>query len=107
VLYRSAFMDSRLTPDQQSDAHLAALGDARAAVRLAQVYSHGPDASAADLHRHVAWLQYAAQLGDDAASYDLALHYRSSGQPAIAAVYEARATALGYVPPLALDHIRK
>jgi TPR repeat protein len=100
-------MDARLTPALQADVHLAALGDVHAAVRIAETYAHGQDASPADQHRHVGWLQYAAQLGDDAASYDLALHFRSTGEPAIAAVYEARATALGYVPPLALDHIRK
>ena len=106
-LYRSAVLDSRLGTDMQADLHAAALGDGHAAERIGQLYGHGADASVTERHRFVAWMSYAAQLGDERASYELALVFRTSGEPAIAAMWEARATQLGFVPPLALDHIRK
>ena len=61
----------------------------------------------ADPNRYEGWLQYAAMLGNDGASYELALHYRRIGQPVLASKYEARAAELGFVAPRALDHNRK
>lgn len=107
-LSRSAFMVTDLPEERLPDLRLAALGDVKAAVRLARTYQNGrADSLPANPQRYLGWLQYASQLGDDGAAYELALHYRSSGQPALAAVYEARAIALGYKPPTALDNMRK
>jgi TPR repeat protein len=106
-LSRAAFKVGQADPAQRADLRLAALGDSEAALRLAQRYRHGESAFPVDAHRYIAWLQFAAELGNDSAAYALALFYRQDGQPAMAAIYETRAVALGYTPPLALDHIRK
>jgi len=102
-LYRSAFavQDTAL----ERDLHEAALGDRAAAVRLAQA-SRAYD-EAHGTQRYVGWLQFAALLGDERASYTLALHFRRTGQPVLAAQYEALALALGYQPAVALDNVRK
>jgi hypothetical protein len=55
----------------------------------------------------VGWLQLASLLGDDRASYELALHFRRTDQLVLAARYEAVALALGYQPAAGLDHVRK
>jgi hypothetical protein len=82
-------------------ARQALLGDAEAARKMAG-QAETPDSS-----RYVGWLQWAAALGNDKAAYELALHYRKLDQPVMAAQYEARALALGFEPPPALDHIRR
>lgn len=101
-LYRGAFQGADAA--QRDDLRRAALGDRTAAVRLARA---ARQASPPDTPRYIGWLQYAAQLGDERASYELALHYRRDAQPVRAAVYEARAVELGFVPPRDLDHVRK
>ena len=104
-LYRSAFVSNGTEPAQRDDLRRAALGDRGAAVRLAQA-SRGQD-GLQGTERWVGWLQFAAALGDDEASYALALHYRRTGQPLLASRYETRALALGYRPAPSLDHVRK
>lgn len=111
-LTRSAFREVAAVASQAPDLHRAALGDADAALRIAQCHRVGGECVSAvegtpDGRRRVHWLQYAAALGSDAAAYDLAVHFRTEGQPALAAVYESRAIALGYQPPASLDHLRK
>ena len=103
-LYRSAFEPPHPTPAALRELRSAALGDRDAAWRIARASPHG---DSGDDHRYVGWLQFAAMLGSDGASYELALHYRKRGQPALAARYEARAIELGFTPPPALDHVRK
>jgi len=102
-LFRSAFVSNE-NPAGHEDMRLAALADANAAVRLAhqnrRVAGH-------DAPRYLGWLQYASALGDERASYELALHYRVSGQPVLAARYETLAVEGGYVPPTWLDNTRK
>lgn len=102
-LYRAAFAydDDEIAQQLRE----AALGDRRAAVRLAHAQS--PDADSRSALRYVGWLQYAALLGDERASYELALYFRRTDQPLLAARYEAHAVALGYEPLAALDHSRK
>lgn len=102
-LYRGAFEPPHATPDTRRELRRAALGDPDAAWRIARASPH----DGGDDHRYVGWLQFAAMLGSDGASYELALHYRRRGQPALAARYEARAIELGFTPPPALDHVRK
>ncbi|ODV02145.1 MAG: hypothetical protein ABT20_15100 [Rubrivivax sp. SCN 70-15] len=102
-LYRSAF--AAQDPALEQDLREAALGDRAAAVRLAQA-SRAYD-EAHGTQRYVGWLQFAALLGDERASYALALHFRRTGQPVLAAHYEALALALGYQPAVALDNVRK
>lgn len=106
-LYRSAFQDSPELTASRSDLRDAALGEHAAAIRMAHRYQHGVDGLPQDVNRYVGWLQFASVLGSDAASYELALHFRKQDQPVLAAQYEARARQLGYNPPLALDHVRK
>lgn len=105
-LYRSAFQPAA---DDAARAELrrAALGDRQAAVRLAHGFHRGTGSLPRDANRYVGWLQYAASLGDERASYELALHFRRDAQPVLAAVYEARAVELGFTPPRDLDHVRK
>jgi hypothetical protein len=102
-LFRSAFQ-----PDEAAsaaDLAKAARGDKDAAARLARAYSR--DGPRFDNGRFEGWLQFAAALGNGIASYDLALHYRRTGQPQLAAQFEARARELGYTPPASLDNSRK
>lgn len=101
-LYRSSF----ITPDNaQEDLKRAARGDKDAAARIAR--SHRALNTDLGLLRYEGWLQYAAGLGNGIASYELALYYRAGQQPILAAQAEARAVALGYVPPRSLQHERK
>lgn len=102
VLFRSAF-----STDLQDDAaatmlRRAAVGDKDAALQLAHQAQRASDST-----RYVGWLQFAASLGHERASYELALHYRRQDQPAIASRYEARAIEMGYEMPTWLDHRRK
>lgn len=102
-LFRSAFTGAPAGDLAASDLRLAALGDPAAALRLAQ-----PTAQLeAGSKRQLGWLQFAAALGSEQAAYALALHYRRVSQPLLAAQHEAQALALGLVPPLSLDHVRK
>ena len=82
-----------------SGAHVRALGQECARLRDGGL--------ARNSNRYVAWLQYAAALGNGPASYELAVYYRRQDQPALAAPYEARAEDLGFQAPVSLDHIRK
>lgn len=104
-LFRGAFQADMLPASVKSDLRKAALGDRDAAVRLAHAYRQAGGDKAGS--RYVGWLQYAAVLGHDKAAYELALHFRNQDQPVLASQYEARAVALGYVMPTALDHVRK
>jgi hypothetical protein len=106
-LYRSAFQPATDVASIQDDVRRAALGDMSAAVRLAHLHQRGDAGMAQDMNRYVGWLQYASMLGDDRASYELALHFRREAQPVLAAKYEARAVELGFTPPRDLDHVRK
>lgn len=101
-LFRGAF-DPAPGADEGQIAELAkaARGDKDAAARIGRTLRER------DPSRYEGWLQYAAALGNGIASYELALHYRSHGQPLQAAQFEARARALGYTPPPSLDNRRK
>jgi TPR repeat protein len=103
-LYRGDFLARDGSPTLYVDVRKAALADKEAAARIAGLYREGEGANPG---RYVGWLQYAAALGNATASYELAVHYRKSAQPALAAPYEARAEELGFKPPPTLDHIRK
>ncbi len=105
-LYRAAFVVPPETAALREDLRRAGLGDAQSALRLAHAHRDGLGVPA-DANRYVGWLQYAARLGNDSASYELAVHYRRNAQIPLASMYEARAVALGYVPPRALEHERK
>lgn len=106
-LQRSAFCDA--AEDDRlpvADVRAAARGDADAAHRIARHYREQRQRPEG-LNRYEGWLQYAAALGQETASYELAVHYRRTGQPIYAAVYEARAVERGFVVPVALDNVRK
>ncbi|MBX3607865.1 MAG: hypothetical protein KF788_21510 [Piscinibacter sp.] len=105
-LYRSAFLSAE-DDGARAELRRAALGDREAAVRLAHGHQRGESGLTQDFNRYLGWLQYAASLGDERASYELALHYRRDAQPVLAAMYEARAVELGFTLPRDLDHIRK
>ncbi|RVU44529.1 hypothetical protein [Rubrivivax rivuli] len=103
LVFRSSFTEAG--PALQRDLRLAALGDRAAAVRLAEA-SRAHD-EAHGTRRYVGWMQLAALLRDPEASYQLALHYRRTGQPALAARYETLASDLGHIPLPSLDNSRK
>lgn len=106
-LYRRSF-DASAAPSEiyATDLRKAAGGDKDAAARIGRQWAtHAP--SGAEVSRFEGWMQYAAELGNGIASYELALHYRRVNQPQPAARWEARARALGYTPPTALEHTRK
>ena len=84
----------------------AARGDKDAAMRIGRQWATRASSGMA-VSRYEGWMQYAAELGNGIASYELALHYRRSNQPQPAARWEARARELGYTPPTALEHTRK
>lgn len=102
-VFRSSFTEA--DPALQRDLRLAALGDSAAAVRLAEA-SRAHDETHGT-RRFVGWMQLASMLRDAQASYQLALHFRRTGQPVLAARYEAVASDLGHIPLPALDNIRK
>lgn len=106
-LYRGDFQIDSAMPETREQIRLAALGDKEAALEVARFHGSGSGGVARDMNRYVGWLQYATALGNGAASYELALHYRREDQPALAAPYEARAEELGYRAPPSLDHVRK
>ena len=114
-LFKAAFSYSDDMPDEQrQDLLRCGRGDKDAAARMAWRFrgggsgagSSGYGASAAQ-SRYEGWLQYAVALGNGIASYELALHFRNTGQPLQAAQFEARARELGYTPPPDLDNVRK
>lgn len=106
-LYRSAFSSEVGDDIYRTDLSKAARGDKDAAARIGRMYREGTHRLAQDLKRWEGWLQYAVELGNGIASYDLALHYRSTDQPHLASRYEGRARALGFTPPPTLDNSRK
>lgn len=109
-LYRSSFAPvpggDAAALAYNADLVKAGRGDKDAAARIGRQWATraatGPAAS-----RFEGWMQYAAELGNGIASYELALHYRRSDQPQPAARWEARARELGYTPPPSLEHYRK
>lgn len=106
-LYRTAFQPGDgMNADHQQDLSRAARGDKDAAARMASRYRSQSGSSAAQ-SRYEGWLQFAVALGNGIAAYELALHYRSLGQPLLASQFEARALDLGYTPPPNLDNVRK
>jgi hypothetical protein len=106
-LFKPAFQVKSVGPEVRPDIRKAALGDQDAAIRLAYWCKAADKDLAEPLGRYIGWMQYASLLGHDRASYELALYYRQVDQPALSAMYEARAVALGYVLPTALDNVRK
>ncbi len=106
-LYRGDFLARDAAPTLYDDVRKAALADKEAAGRVARLYRDGEGGIPANPSRYVGWLQYAAALGNAPASYELAVYYRKSDQPALAAPYEARAEELGFKAPTALDNVRK
>ncbi len=106
-LYRGDFLVRGAATSLVDDVRKAALADKEAAARMARLYRDGDGGVEANPSRYVGWLQYAAALGNASASYELAVFYRKSDQPALAAPYEARAEELGFKAPNALDNVRK
>ena len=92
--------------DYLDDLAKAARGDKDAAARVGQRFRTAAT-SGPELSRYEAWMQFAAELGNGIASYELALHYRRLDQPSPAARWEARSRELGYTPPPSLDNVRK
>lgn len=111
-LFKAAFATSDDMPDDlRQDLLRCGRGDKDAAARMAWRARVGAGASAgygvAAPSRYEGWLQFAVALGNGIASYELALHFRSTGQPLLASQFEARARELGYTPPPDLDNVRK
>jgi hypothetical protein len=106
-LYRAAFAVSDEMPaEQRQDVLRCGRGDKDAAARMAERFrSFG--SSSATQSRYEGWLQFAVALGNGIASYELALHFRGTGQPLRASQFESRARDLGYTPPPDLDNVRK
>jgi hypothetical protein len=106
-LYRNSFdPQPELGEPYAQDLAKAARGDKDAAARVGQRWRTN-DVSGPAVSRYEGWMQYAAELGNGIASYEVALHYRRIGQPQPAARWETRARELGYTPPPSLDQIRK
>jgi hypothetical protein len=106
-LYRSAFDPQIGDADYRADLIKAARGDKDAAARIGRMYRNGEHGLARDEKRWEGWYQYAVELGNGIASYDLALYYREAAQPHLASKYELRARELGFTPPPTLEHTRK
>jgi len=106
-LYRAAFSLSDDMPiEQREDLLRCGRGDKDAAARMAGRF-RGYGESSASQSRYEGWLQFAVALGNGIASYELARHFRSTGQPLLASQFESRARDLGYTPPPDLDNVRK
>lgn len=106
-LYRAAFaLSDDMPTEQRQDLLRCGRGDKDAAARMAGRF-RGFGASSAAQSRYEGWLQFAVALGNGIASYELALHFRSTGQPLLASQFESRARDLGYTPPPDLDNVRK
>lgn len=106
-LYRGDFLVRGAAPTLHEDVRKAALADKEAAERVAHVYRDGEGGIEANRSRYIGWLQYSAALGNAPASYELAVYFRKSDQPALAAPFEARAEELGFKAPSSLDNVRK
>jgi hypothetical protein len=112
-LYRAAFsMSDEMPPEQRQDLLRCGRGDKDAAARMAWRFRGNANAggyggASAAQSRYEGWLQFAVALGNGIASYELALHFRNTGQPLLASQFEARARDLGYTPPPDLDNVRK
>ncbi len=109
-LYRRSFDAPAGADDEyRSDLQKSARGDKDAAARIGRHWRSvaGRRPAGAALSRYEGWLQYASELGNGIASYELALHFRKLDQPHPAARWEARARQLGYTPPPSLDNTRK
>ncbi|MDR7273033.1 hypothetical protein J2X20_005718 [Pelomonas saccharophila] len=115
-LYRAAFaLNDDMPAEQRQDLLRCGRGDKDAAARMAWRSKNGSSGasfgsgygSSATQSRYEGWLQYAVALGNGIASYELALHFRNTGQPLLASQFEARARDLGYTPPPDLDNVRK
>lgn len=114
-LYRSAFQPrDDLGTAFSTDLLRAGRGDKDAAARMGRRYRSDEEArglpGVAEGRRNAryeGWMQLSAGLGNGIASYELALHYRRTGQALLAAQFESRARELGYTPPPSLDHFRK
>ena len=104
-LFRSAFLATAPEDTVPADVVKAGRGDKDAAARVARTW--GRPSGRWNIGRFEGWMQYAAALGNGIASYELALHYRRSDQPLLAAQAEGRARELGYTPPPSLDNSRK
>ena len=105
-LYKSSFVIADLDAvSQMQELKKAGRGDKDAAARVARLHA-GLGTEVGDL-RYEGWLQYATALGNGIASYELALYYRRSQQPLLAAQAQAQARKLGYIPPYTLSHERK
>jgi hypothetical protein len=102
ALFRTAFNADAQDEAAVASLRRAAVGDKDAAMQLARQAQRS-----GDIARYVGWLQFAATLGHERASYELAVHYRRQDQPAMASRYEARAVEMGYEMPTWLDHRRK
>ncbi|MBX3600457.1 MAG: caspase family protein [Rubrivivax sp.] len=100
-LFRSAFAPPGDAASRLDELAKAGRGDKDAAARIARSYGRR------DSGRYEGWLQYATELGNGIAAYELALHYRREAQPLLADRYEKRALDLGYTPPPSLDNTRK
>ncbi len=105
-LFRSSFVTDGLGEGEVAELARAARGDKDAAARIGRRWAtradRGPSVS-----RYEGWMQYAAELGNGIASYELALHYRRLDQPLAAARWDAHSRQLGYTPPPSLDNRRK
>ncbi len=115
-LYRSAFaFNDDLPAEQRQDLLRCGRGDKDAAARMAWRFrgnagtasTSGYGGASAAQSRYEGWLQFAVALGNGIASYELALHFRNTGQPLLASQFESRARDLGYTPPPDLDNVRK
>jgi hypothetical protein len=105
-LYRSAFQPPPGTAaDRIAELWKAGRGDKDAAARLGRAFDAQGDPT--QVSRYEGWMQYASALGNGIAAYELALHYRRTGQVLPASQFEARARELGYTPPPSLDNRRK
>src|SRR5262249_12271371 len=82
----------------EEDLRRASRGDkdaaARAAERMRPKSNAGPDAV-----RFEAWMQYAAELGNGIAAYELARYYNETNRSALVGEWIGRAKKLGYTPP--------
>jgi len=110
-LYKSAFsLNEEMPVEQRQDLLRCGRGDKDAAARMAWRFrgqSSGAYGVSSAQSRYEGWMQFAVALGNGIASYELAVHFRSTGQPLLASQYEARARDLGYTPPPNLDNVRK
>jgi hypothetical protein len=106
-LYRGDFLLDGASPAFREEVRKAALADKDAALRVAHMIRDEENGVVFEVNRYVGWLQFATALGNGPASYELAVHYRKTDQPALAAPYELRAEELGFRAPTSLDNIRK